>query len=144
VTSRRTWILPMLMGLLVSGVWAWLSLGARDGISGPTAPQILVAALALLLVVTWRTHAWSIRRVTGSSFLGLLSRGSWEGMLVGILMGAAAYAVAALQDGTPVTGFLVVIVAVGWALTGAVVFMVLAAVIGISSRPHTADSEVSS
>ena len=59
-------------------------------------------------------------------------------------MGAAAYAVAALQDGTPVTGFLVVIVAVGWALTGAVVFMVLAAVIGISSRPHTADSEVSS
>ena len=138
----KFWVLPVAIGIGVSGAWAWLSIGAGDGLSGPTTPQILLAAGALLLVIAWRTHSWTIRRVAGASFAGLLWRGAWEGMVVGALTGLAFYTLAAVQDGTPVVDFLILVVTVGWALVGAVVFVAMAALIALSSIRHTPDTQV--
>jgi len=141
VPTMKSWVVPTVLGVVVSGAWAYLSIGARDGLSGPTTPQIFLAALALLLVIAWRTHMWTLRRVAGSSFPGLLWRGAWEGMVVGTVMGAAVYALAAVQDGTPVVDFLILIVLVGWALVGGVVFLALSTLIGMSTRRRTSHLE---
>jgi uncharacterized membrane protein YedE/YeeE len=62
-------------------------------------------------------------------------------MVVGTVMGAAVYALAAVQDGTPVVDFLILIVLVGWALVGGVVFLALSTLIGMSTRRRTSHLE---
>lgn len=127
--------MPAVLALVVSGIWAWISLEALEGSGGPPSWQVLLVAVILFALITWRARAWALRRELGSSFAGLLGRGLWEGALTGALIGAGGYGLAALQDGTPVMDIFVAGVLVMWAILGAVAFFIFSLIIGLVFHP---------
>jgi hypothetical protein len=130
----KSWTLAVLLGALVAGAWTWLTLGAQEETSGPTIAQMIVAALALWAILTWRTRAWMMKRLAGVSLGSILARSLGEGAIVGALIGAGAYALAIAQDGTPIVDLFIVLVVSVWAVLGAGVFFALAVVAGLAVR----------
>lgn len=135
----KSWTLPVLLGALVAGAWAWLAIAAQEEASGLTVPQMIVAALGLWAVLAWRTHAWVMRRLAGASIGSIIARSLGEGAIVGALIGAGAYALAVAQDGTPVVDLFIFLTMSVWAVLGAGVFFVLAAVVGLMARSRPSE-----
>lgn len=130
----KSWILPVLLGALVSGAWAWLAISAQEEASGLTVPQMIVAALGLWAVLAWRTHAWVTRRLAGAALGSMIARSLGEGAIVGALIGAGVYALAVAQDGTPVVDLFIFLTMSVWAVLGAGVFFMLAVIVGLIVR----------
>ncbi len=133
----KSWPLPVLLGALVAGAWAWVALGARDEGSGPTVTQIVSASLALWSILAWRMHVWVMRRLAGASARSMIVWSLGEGAVVGALIGAGAYALAVAQDGTPIIDLFIVLTVFVWAVLAAGVFFGLAVVIALVVHPRS-------
>ncbi|MFM1917497.1 MAG: hypothetical protein RJB01_1012 [Actinomycetota bacterium] len=133
-TSIRTWLLAAILAGVVSGGWLALTSSAVDGVSGPRVTELILVAVAIFIVLSWRVTTWVLRRQAGASIPVVLGRASLEGALVGAAIGAASYVYAVTVDQTPVIDVFVVLVLLVQMVLWLGVCVVLAALVMTSMR----------
>lgn len=134
--NGRNWVIPAISGVVVAGGWTAVAAGAADGVTGPSRFAVFGIGAVLLCVITWRVHAWVVRRHRGASSGSIVGRSTWEGAVTGALMATVAYSFAVVGDGTAVTNFMLAIVMIPWVILGALVFALLALPVVATTRGY--------